>query len=72
MVTLQGQARPSEPASKGGRHGPKTSGIETILTIANFLEVDPNDFGQIVSQRRHQVVALRSSRAQRGRRRGPE
>ena len=37
---------------------PFTVGIETILAIANFLEVEPDDFGPIVAQRRRQVVAL--------------
>ena len=41
-----------------GDMDPYTVGIETILAIANFLEVDPDDFGPIVAQRRRQVVAL--------------
>ena len=44
-----------------GDMDPHTVAIETILSIALFLGVDPDDFGPIIAQRRKYVSALASS-----------
>ena len=41
-----------------GEMDPNSVMIETILAIARFLEVDPDDFGPVIAQRRRQVAAL--------------
>lgn len=46
-----------------GEMDPHTVGIETILAIARFLEVDPDEFGPVIAERRRQVVALASGEA---------
>ena len=41
-----------------GKVDPHSVGIETILSIAKFLEVDPDEFGPVIAERRRQLAAL--------------
>jgi hypothetical protein len=41
-----------------GEMDPHTVGIETILAIALYLGIDPDDLGPVVAQRRRYVAAL--------------
>ena len=41
-----------------GKVDPHSVGIETILSIAKFLEIDPDEFGPVIAERRRQLAAL--------------
>jgi len=48
----------------GGEMDPNVVMIDTILAIARFLEVDPDEFGPVIAKRRQQVIALANGEAE--------
>ena len=41
-----------------GKVDPHSVGIETILAVARFLEVEPEEFGPVIAERSRQIAAL--------------